>query len=75
MASWMISWECRRETRAEDRNMGISSLKTVFKDMGLDEITKGGGQSHAACWLTHRVTPCSKPSVGPYCSQGKVRHL
>lgn len=47
----------------------------VFKAMGLDEITKGGGQSHAASWLTRRVTPCSKPSVGPYCPQDKARHL
>ena len=72
MASWMMSWECRREMRAEDRNMGISSLKMVFKAMGLDEITKGGGQSHAARRLTRRVTPCSKPSAGPYCPQDKV---
>lgn len=47
----------------------------VFKAMGLDEITKGGGQSHEASWLTRRVTPCSKPSVGPYCPQDKARHL
>lgn len=75
MASWMMSWECRRETRAEDRNMGIGSLKMVFKATGLDELTKGGEQSHAAHWLTRQVTPCSKPSAGPYCPQDKLRHL
>lgn len=35
----MMSWECRRETLAEDKNMGISSLKMIFKAMGRGEIT------------------------------------
>lgn len=37
----MTSWECRREAPAEDINMGISSLKMVFKAMGQGEIIKG----------------------------------
>lgn len=31
MASWMMCWECRRETLAEDINMGISSLEMYLK--------------------------------------------
>lgn len=41
MASWMTSWECRREALAEDINMGNQQLRDVFKAMGQGEIIIG----------------------------------
>lgn len=40
-ASWTTSREHRREAPAEDINMGISSLRKVFKALGQGEIIRG----------------------------------